>query len=78
MKVKKIVILLLITGIAAHGYCQGKRSSSPADRRGIETTLIRFLKWHKKEDQVLNTASENKTSLSITKAVTPTAQRNFA
>ena len=71
MKVKKIVVLLLISGIAAHGYCQGKRSASLADRRGIETTLIRFLKWHKKEDQASNTASESKTSSSITKGGYP-------
>lgn len=71
MKVKKTVILLLILGIAAHGYGQGKRSASLADRRGIETTLIRFLKWHKKEDKAINTASESKTSLSITKGGYP-------
>jgi len=71
MKIKKIVILLLISGMAAHGYCQGKHSSSLADRRGIETTLIRFLKWHKKEDQAPNPASENKTSPYITKGGYP-------
>ncbi|MCO5948666.1 hypothetical protein [Mucilaginibacter flavidus] len=61
----------MISGIAAHGYCQGKRSASLANRRGIETTLIRFLKWHKKEDQASNAASESKTLLSITKGGYP-------
>lgn len=71
MKVKKTVILLLISGIAAHGYCQGKGSTSLADRRGIETTLIRFLRWHKKEDLASNSASESKTPPSITKGGYP-------
>jgi len=69
MKVKKIVILLLISGIAARSSGQGKHSPSLAGRREIESTIIHFLKWHKKEDS--NAASESKTSPSITKGGYP-------
>jgi hypothetical protein len=69
MKVKKIVILLLISGMAAHGYSQGKSSPSSANCRQIETAIIHFLKWHKKEDST--PTSESKTSPSLTKGGYP-------